>query len=507
MITVKRGLVVFSDDPALWKSGEEIALRVSAHSLPVRLPITLIEAEATILTLSGQILHESTLSQGLEGMWQGSIRLPDAVGQYRLQVSAKGREHAGVTGGEQQAPVNLSADRIIQLNKTRVDTLWPEPAITPETAVGRQGAGDIAFYPADQEATTELVSKLFIITQNEDGTPWSGTLNLALTEGILGQKITQSIEVSSQGLGKIDVIPRSLQFTLQASGVLSREAVDSEYSEASKKTVTTERMIPKPHQFVLTASKQLVRVGDRVKVIVKSSRTTKRLHVDLWTLDRWLSAQLIHMNTNLEDSTKSGARAQGDGIITIPRLSALSSNQPLLLWVQSYLVPYQIDDVRGGQYLLALPNEMSELSGVHWLKKHLIDAKIEPRAYWSNLSDQDLLNPDILRFALGRLERPSTSPKLLINSGESARVTAEAQQQYYFQQFFKAMATLCIVTMTWLLVIGRRQYTQRLNSSDWMGPEEQARLKWSIVGWILPSLLMLGVFFAAMMFLVTKLSW
>ena len=505
-ITVKRGLVIYSDDPQLWQPGHQVTFRIIGYSLPIRLPIELKEASAKVYSATGELLGHEPLKPGLNHMWQGTLTLPEHPGDYELTVQARGWEHPGVSGDEvHRELISLNARSSFRLSdQSSQVSIWPGLSETPKTVAGREGLGTLSFYPAEQRLTTELPSDMFIVAQAPDGRPWQGEVLIQREAGLVGKELPEALFTDRRGLARLPVSPRSLQMSVKVSA----EIPDLETPDLPlETTITHERLVPRPHQFNLTASHQLVRAGGLITLLTQSTRVADQLYVDLWSEGRWLLTKLIPLSPVVDKGRRDRLKATGQQKMTVPDLSLNAQSEPRLLWLQSYLVPYQIDEVRGGQYLLYLPKDYSKVEAAQWFRKQLIEAHVEPEGYWSQLSDDDLLSADVLRLALGRLKRPSTNPQLIVDSADSAIAMAERQRGHYFSYFFKMMATLCLTTIGWLLVISWRQYRRTLLAFDWLESQDQSRLRQSILGNLVPMLFVLILFFGAMMLLVTKVSW
>ena len=205
-INVKRGLIVYSSDPAQWIAGQRIPLRVEARSLPFRQTIRLEKVTVKVTPSDARKRPvrdiKYSLSAAIDQMWQGEFKLPEAPGKYRLLIEAKGYEHASVTKGKtSDLPVDLNAHLDITLRGDEATPLlWPPLAQTPTTASARQGPGTISFYPADQRLTSELPSKLFVVAQDESDAPWQGELSIAQMEGLIAGTIPTRIKTSREGI-------------------------------------------------------------------------------------------------------------------------------------------------------------------------------------------------------------------------------------------------------------------------------------------------------------------
>ena len=513
-INVKRGLIVYSSDPSQWSIGQKIPLRIEGRSLPFRQTIRLQDVTVSFKPILKDLKPPSTppqhLSAAIEQMWQGEITLPDKAGKYRLIVEAQGFEHPSLTKGQpSELPILLNAQIDFTLNETKQSPpLWPPLAQTPTTARARLGKGTLSFYPADQRLSSELPSTLFIVAQREGGTPWRGELELEQIEGMIANELPEQVKTKSNGLAQLDLTPQSMSIRLRAqANIEDREDENEDQNSDEVLTSCDERFQPRAHQFNLIPSTQLVKTGGLLSFKVQSTYLSDHLYVDLWWGDQWLSTSLVSMfEVNRADSM-GGLKSEGQGVITIPELPKMSKTGPQLLWVQAYLLPYQIDEVRGGAYLVWSPQDTTKEAISTWLKDQFIAGEMEPSAYWTHLSPEVLLSKEPLRLGLGRLMRPATSPEVMINSGESAQLTAKKQRSRYMKLYLEFMAALCVVTMMWLITLVTLTYRKQVTHPEWSDPQSVKRARKIAVTWLAPMMIILMVFFGAMILLVFKVSW
>ena len=499
-INVKRGLIVYCDELKDREVNSSMVIRVEGRSLPFRQSITLESAQVRLKNAQNQLVLEQKLKPALESMWQTVINLPSAPGQYQLLISATGFEHPSANHGQvPKAPVNLNAKSLINVLPARLSSpILPPLAQTPTTARERLGEGTLSFYPMDQRLSSELPSDIAVIAQDEMGEPWTGSAKLKLLEGLIAQPVQPTIKFSQQGFAQLSIIPRSMSLRMSVEALINTE------SDRENLSSSDERFSPRAHQFNIYPKSRSVSSNGRLRFSVDSTYRSPQLYVDLWWGQQWLATQALKMRELHPQTQMGGLISRGEGVIDIPQLNAKT---PQLLWLQSYQLPYQIDEVRGGAYLLWTPPNYELDKKVNWLQKLAKNLAIEPSGYWESLGKQIALSPPLLRTLLGRLARPPAYPSVLINSGVSAELTAKKQRSRYMKLYLEFMAALCLVTMIWLLTLVLLTYRKQIALPEWSdaGSVQQARRM--ALYWIAPMMLILIVFFGAMILLVYKISW
>ena len=498
-INVKRGLIVYSDELKERVSNSNMVIRIEGRSLPFRQAITLQTAEVRLKDAQGKIILQQKLQPALESMWQTVIKLPANPGQYQLLIRAEGFEHPSANHGKiPKAPVTLNAKTSINVKGPNTSSpIFPPLAQTPSTARERLGEGTLSFYPMDQRLSSELPSDIAIIAQDYMGKPWSGPAEVTHLEGLIAQPLQSLFKFNQYGFAQLSLVPRSMSLRLRVKALIAEEGEEDQSS-------SDERFSPRAHQFNIYPKSRHVSSDGLLRFSVDSTYNSSPLYLDLWWGPQWLSSQTIKMR-ELNPKDKIGSlKSTGEGMITIPKLNAKT---PQLLWLQSYQLPYQIDEVRGGAYLLWTPSSYTQNKKVEWLQKLAKDLEIEPSGYWENIGQQIILNTPLLRTLLGRLARPPAYPSVLINSGVSAELTAKKQRAHYMKLYLEFMAALCLVTMIWLFTLVLLTYRKQIASPEWSdaGSIQQARR--IAFSWIAPMMFILIVFFGAMILLVYKISW
>ncbi len=499
-INVKRGLIVYSDELKEREIGSTMVIRLEGRSLPFRQPISIESAELRLKDQQGIEVLTQALKPALDSMWQTHVQLPNKEGEYQLIISVEGYEHPSANHGKiPKAPVILNAKTSIHLVKPYVSSpLLPPLAQTPTTARERLGEGTLSFYPMDQRLSSELPSDIAVIAQDHLGKPWSGSATIKLLEGLIAQPMEKTIRFDQQGLAQISVIPRSMSLRLRVEAQIDPDSDEEELSSSD------ERFNPRAHQFNLYPQSQQVSSQGTLRFNVDSTYRSSKLYVDLWWGPKWLSTQVVNMHDLDRSQQVGGLLSRGQGRIKIPELNAKS---PQLLWLQTYQTPYQIDEVRGGAYLLWTPPNYALDKKLEWLLKLSKDLSIEPSAYWAHLGESLVKRVPLLRTLLGRLARPPANPSVLINSELSAELTAKKQRSRYMKLYLEFMAALCAVTMIWLIVLVLLTYRKQIAKPEWSdaGSVQQARR--IAISWLAPMMIILIVFFGAMILLVFKISW
>ncbi len=501
-ISVKRGLIVYSSPTDHWVPGRQIVIRAEGRSLPFRQSIQLQDARVLIKHKDGlKPLKSQELRPALEQMWQGVITLPQTPGKYQMVIEAEGFEQPSATKGERSIlPVKLNAHLEFELNNgARSSPIWPPLAQTPTTARERRGEGTLSFYPADQRLTSELPSTLYVIGQSESGQPLSETVKFTLLEGLLSEPLPQEITLNRQGIASLIITPKSMGLRISAESHLG--------SEVDSSTSSDERFNPRAHQFNLIPQARVVKSSGEISIEVQSTYPTDRLYIDLWWGGHWLSTDTVHMVDTSRKRSTGGLKSTGLIQLSIPDLPLLKTETPQLIWLQSYLLPYQIDEVRGGAYLLWSPPTWNAERLARWLLERIELSEMEPSQYWRHLPLDQLLTGDLLRLALGRIARPPANPEVIINSGESAQITAQRHRSGYMQLYLEFMAGLCLMTMVWLVTLVSITYKRQISSPEWSDPASVRQARKVAIAWIAPMLLLLLVFFGAMVLLVFKVSW
>jgi hypothetical protein len=498
-INVKRGLIVYSSEEDQRIAGSTMVVRVEGRSLPFRQSIRLSDVKVQVQGLGQEVYQTTKLKPALDEMWQGVITLPLKPGRYQLFINAEGFEHPSVNRGKSSnIPVILNASLELKVvEKTVRSFLWPPLAQTPITARERLGEGTLSFYPMDQRLTSELPSDIVIIAQNHEGAPWEGEVNFTHLSGLLAKPIKSQIKLNHLGIGLFSVTPRSMGLRLRAEAFLGDD-------ERDILTSSDERFSPRAHQFNILPAHRMVKSGGQILYDVQSTYANSKLYVDLWRGHEWLSTQTVTMRGLSREEQVGGLRSMGRGSLNIPQLYAKS---PQLLWLQTYQLPYQIDEVRGGAYLLWIPKDMLKSEVTNWLLDHIKNSEMEPSGYWHNLKPKHLLKSQVLRLFLGRLMRNSASPSVLINSGVSAQITAENQRASYLKLYLKFMAALCLVTTLWLVSLVWFTYKRHISSPEWSDGYSVKQARRIAITWLAPMVAILMIFFGAMILLVFKISW
>jgi hypothetical protein len=498
-INVKRGLIVYSSEETQRIAGSSMVLRVEGRSLPFRQSIRLSDVKVQVQGQGQEAYQTTRLKPALDEMWQGVITLPIQPGRYQLFINAEGFEHPSVNHGKSSnVPITLNASLELKVVEKPVRSfLWPPLAQTPTTARERLGEGTLSFYPMDQRLTSELPSDIVIVAQDHEGDPWQGEVKLTHLSGLLAQPIKRQIKLNSLGIGLFSVTPRSMGLRLRAEAFLADDQRDT-------LTSSDERFSPRVHQFNILPAHRLVKSGGLILFDVQSTYASSKLYVDLWRGNEWLSTQTVDMLGLSREEQVGGLTSMGRGGLNMPQLYAKS---PQLLWLQTYQLPYQIDEVRGGAYLLWVPKEMDNSEVTKWLLDQVKSSEMEPSGYWHNLKPKHLLKSQVLRLFLGRLMRNPASPSVLINSGVSAQITAEIQQASYLKLYLKFMAALCLVTTLWLVSLVWFTYKRHISSPEWSDGYSVKQARRIAITWLAPMVAILMVFFGAMILLVFKISW
>ena len=516
------GLLIFGSDPSHWPVGGQIALRVEGRKLPLQQQVHLRKAEVIFVDSGGIQMQAQPLKQRVGPFLQGNLNLPTRPGEWRLTVRAVGVSPKGIKGairGSREAQeervdvqgqvVSLHARLPFEMatkgrspipqaptSKVNVSDLVIEPASTPTTLVARVGVGALSLFAADQRLSFELASDVFIISQDEEGDPWSGEVKLSLTEGQSVNALPAQVMTDDRGVGLIHLTPSSLSLNIKATA-----HIDDPTSEEDGPTITHESLWPIAHQTTLSAQRQRLKGEAIVGVTARTVSGAKKLFVDLWDGPHWMSTHAI-------------STPQMSGVTQVQLPSMPYHTAPRLLWVQAYKTPYLIGDVRGGSHLLwspALERGGSptpiHLDALTWLRDHLIARSVEPQGYWSALSAHQLKDPRLLRLALGRIKRPRHDPKLLVDSATSSVETTRRARIEYHKSFLLLMSGLCsllCLTLGWMMWIHHRDLTLKL---EWSTTERSHYFRQTLWRWFLPVAFVFLVFFGGVMILVSSLRW
>ena len=495
-IKAKHGMIVYSDGLEEWITTQEVSLRISSFDLFLHNALDIKRAELTLTGPLGERHIHKTFSRALQDLWQITLRVPDEPGEYQLSITAEGFTNAVNPTHTPPHPITLRAERKVSVIRGETTSVHPlELASTPVTARARQGPGALWFFAADQRLTMELSSSAFVVAQDNTHQPWQGEVELKLTEGLSAQAVPTAVKTDARGVAEVELTTRSRRVSLVATATISSDLspVDDTSSE--------EYLYPQPYQFSLITDQHFVRSGEMVSATLLSAQQSPKLYFDLWWGSRWINTDTLTMQKVSAHEKVGGLQYRGTYQWTIPTLPEIARQQPQLLWVQAYQHPYQIDEVRGGRYLLWAPAEYPTSKVAEWLRAQLIKLKAEPSEYWSRISDESLLSPKMLRLALGRFARPSANTKALIDTAKSAEQTASLRRASSVSLYLRVIFSIAVVTILWLGLLIMRQYRSQVSKAEWSDPESVAYLRKTMLRWLAYVLIFTCTFFGLMMLL------
>ena len=492
-VKAKHGMIVYSDGLDEWLVGQEVSLRISSFDLFLRNSIEIKNAELTLTDHHGKELARLKFSRALQDLWQLTLKAPDEPGDYTLMIMADGQGPKVTQASASSQSIKLRAERTIKIRTGDTTSVHiKELASTPVTARARRGPGALWFFAADQSLTMELTSSAFIVAQDSAHKPWRGEVDLKLVEGISAQDVPASVKTDRNGVAEFEMTTQSRRVSLTATATISSDLkpVDDTSSE--------EYFYPQPYQFNLISQRQLVRSGDKLSATILSSQESPKLYFDLWWGARWMSTETLAMRRVNTRKSLGGLHYRGRHQWTVPDLPRVAQQQPQLLWIQAYEHPYQIDEIRGGSYLLWAPAKYEDSKIATWLRAQLVQREVEPRHYWDQVSDESLLSPRILRLALGRISRPKANAKALIDTAKSAEQTASLQRATYVSLYLRGMFSIAVVTISWLGLLILRQYRSQVSKAEWSDPESVAALRKTSFKWLAYVVIFSSTFFGLM---------
>ena len=494
-LSAQYGLMVFGSDPALWKAGQPIALRLEGRELFLNHSLSLTKATAYFEHQKGQVATHVPLNQKVGPYLQGQLVLPKALGTWRLRIHAHGLYEPLGQSTTQEVFLETYLDFTL---KKHTSTLPPplEAADRPTSLKERQGKGTLSLFALNQRLPFELSSEILISALSPNNTPWSTSIELSEVMGLTDPPLPKEVETDQSGLARLKVKVKSpnLQFQIQSQDAL-----------------TFEQFWPQAHHFTLKASPQLITNQSKsIQINMETDRLHPFLFLDIWIDGVWVDTHALF---------PKGKQIQHR--LSLPPLPSQLSQDDLhapaqVIWIQVYDSTYFPKDRKGGMFLLR-PYQTSppflKNTLFPWLKDTLLSLKIES-GYWQALPFEQYDNPNVIAFALGRFKRPTTDPRILSDSGTSSQIMIDQMKLDYQRWFMMGMLIFgCIVCFVLGLLMWNQH--QKLKKQMWIPSQTNGHLThenltysnrdlW--IKWFIPALFLLICFFGGMMYLIWVLN-
>lgn len=413
-VDARQGLHVFG--PKTWIAGEPAVVRIGMRNLQHGFFEPIPPVEAVFVGPDGTARRPEPITDPAGDFVQGTLVAPRPAGAWTLRLTTANPDGQPV---DAEVPVEVRpADATPPLPPTRKRTTK-----RPEES---DGPLRLQLLPADGVMPGGLPSRLMVrATERSTGAPVSAEVALGFETGRSAFPLPSSVRTDLAGLAEMPVIPRERAFVARLTSPGSRSP-GSMPPGSMAGTVSTARPTVRdtPTQFAVSTPSPVVAPGAAAPLLVRSLHRSGPVFVDAWWGDRWLATASVELE---------------DGEATLDLPLPRPASDPALLWVQAYRSTYLPGDARGGLHLLVTGRTVGDAAG--WLAGALGARGDEP-GYTGAIQRMDS-RPDparIVRFLLGRLDRPDRDPPLLADSGITARQTVAALRARWQTRFVAALA-------------------------------------------------------------------
>lgn len=391
-LDARLGLHVFG--PQAWVAGEPAVLRVGLLDLQFHNFQPLGPVQVRFLTAEGDATDSQTIDAPAGTFVQGAVQLPARAGGYTVELTTE----------SEKGPL------IAQLGATLAPP-GPAPALPPPPKgrtppVDDRGPLKLDLSPTDHVMAGGLPSLLTVRATDAAGGPVQAPITLAMKEGKAQNPLPAQVHTDHHGLATFGIEPLHPRFWFDLT------AGDSAAARQVRHT---------PTQFVLAVGAPLVAPGTALPFRVQSLHREGPVFVDLWHGDRWLATTAVNLDEHV-----------AEGRLTIPEVGA----DPALVWVQAYKAAYLPQEARGGRHLIVTRGDPA--AAARWLAGRLADLGLDAE-YMRHQATHADADPTLLRYLLGRTERPSRDPALVADSGATAKQTVNVMKSTWQRRFVMAL--------------------------------------------------------------------